>query len=100
MCHWMAGTPNPQNPQLPSPMYEPLKFLLHTPELQSRHFFQPNFLFLHENICCGYSLEVPQWGTSNEYPQHMFSWGKKAKQLYVSRAMTLDLKLQQDFNNK
>ena len=21
---------------------------------------------------CGYSLEVPQWGTSNEYPQHMF----------------------------
>ena len=32
------------------------------------------FLLLHE-ICCGYSLEVPQrhlWGTSNEYPQHMF----------------------------
>ena len=25
------------------------------------------FLFLHENICCGYSLEAPQWGTSNEY---------------------------------
>ena len=23
--------------------------------------------------CCGYSLEVPHWGTSNEYPQHMFS---------------------------
>ena len=34
-------------------------------------------LFLHENICCGYSLEVPQWGTSNEYPQHMFSWKNK-----------------------
>ena len=31
------------------------------------------FLFLDENICCGYSLEVPQRGTSNEYPQHMFS---------------------------
>ena len=30
-------------------------------------------LFLDKNICCGYSLEVPQWGTSNEYPQHMFS---------------------------
>ena len=26
----------------------------------------------HENICCGYSLEVPCKGTSNEYPQHMF----------------------------
>ena len=24
------------------------------------------FLFLHENICCGYSLEVPHRGTSNE----------------------------------
>ena len=29
--------------------------------------------------CCGYSLEVPQWGTSNEYPQHMFSWRNKKK---------------------
>ena len=26
------------------------------------------YLFLLENICCGYSLEVPQQGTSNEYP--------------------------------
>ena len=35
--------------------------------------YQENiFLFLHENICCGYTLEVPC--TSNEYPQHMFSW--------------------------
>ena len=24
---------------------------------------------LHKNICCEYSLEVPQQGTSNEYPQ-------------------------------
>ena len=23
-------------------------------------------LLLHENICCGYTLEVPRWGTSNE----------------------------------
>ena len=30
------------------------------------------FLFLHKNICCGYSLEAPCWNTSNEYPQHMF----------------------------
>ena len=30
------------------------------------------FLFLDENICCGYSSEAPR-GTSNEYPQHMFS---------------------------
>ena len=28
------------------------------------------FFFLQEKICYGYSLEVPQRGTSNEYPQH------------------------------
>ena len=26
-----------------------------------------------ENINCGYSLEPPRWGGSNEYPQSMFS---------------------------
>ena len=35
------------------------------------------FLFLHENICCGYSLEAPHRGASNEYPQHVFSWRNK-----------------------
>ena len=30
------------------------------------------FLFLHKNICSEYSLEAPQWGASNEYPQHVF----------------------------
>ena len=40
-------------------------------------------LFLHKNICCGCSLELPRWGDCNdcldeaigdcnEYPQHMF----------------------------
>ena len=37
------------------------------------------FLCLLENICCGYSLEVPQQGTSNEYPQHIFSRRNKKK---------------------
>ena len=31
-----------------------------------------SFLILNKNTCCGYSLEAPRWGTSNEYPQHMF----------------------------
>ena len=35
------------------------------------------FLFLHENICYWCSLEAPQWGASNEYPQHMFLWRNK-----------------------
>ena len=30
------------------------------------------FLFLLKNIDCGYSLELPHWGSSNEYPQSMF----------------------------
>ena len=29
------------------------------------------------NICCGYSLELPRQGDSNEYPQHMFLWRNK-----------------------
>ena len=32
-----------------------------------------SFLFLNKNICCGYSLEAPWRGASNEYPQYMFS---------------------------
>ena len=43
--------------------------------------FQPDrigsFLIIHENICCGYSLEAPRWDASSEYPQHMFSWRNK-----------------------
>ena len=28
-------------------------------------------LVLHKIICCGYSLELPRQGDSNEYQQHM-----------------------------
>ena len=50
--------------------------------LDKMFFFNPKvlifFLFLQENICCGYSLEAPRWGASNEYPQHIFveNWEK------------------------
>ena len=37
------------------------------------------FLFLHENICCGYSLEASRRGTTYEYPQHMFLSRNKNK---------------------
>ena len=42
-----------------------------------------SFLFLHENICCGYSLEAPHRGASNEYPQHMFSWRNKKSIIWI-----------------
>ena len=32
------------------------------------------FPFLHKNICCGCSLELPRRGDSNEHQQHMFFW--------------------------
>ena len=35
------------------------------------------FLLLPENICFKNSLEVPHRGTSNGYPQHMFSFRNK-----------------------
>ena len=40
------------------------------------------FLFLDKNICCGYSLEASQQGTSNGYPQHMFS-SRNKKIIYL-----------------
>ena len=36
------------------------------------------FLFLLQNIDCGYTLEPPRGGGSNEYPQSMF-WSKNNK---------------------
>ena len=41
------------------------------------------FSFLHENICCGYSLEVPQQGVSNEYPYDTFSWRNKKNIIWI-----------------
>ena len=43
-----------------------------------RHFFQPKnidvFLISPQKHMLWYSLEVPHWGISNEYPQYMFLW--------------------------
>ena len=36
------------------------------------------FLFLNQNICCGYSKEPSQWDGSFEHPKHMLKFmGKK-----------------------
>ena len=54
--------------------------------LQTLHFFKLKivfFLFLHKKICCGYSLEVPWWGASNKYPQHIFSWRNKKNIMWI-----------------
>ena len=58
------------------------------------------FLTLHKNKC-GYSLEVPQQGNSNECPQHVFMEKKEKNQCFwleirsLSRAM-----INRDSNDK
>ena len=48
--------------------------VLAVPRLKLRRsiwgYFRDFFLFLHKNICCGYSLEATRQGASNKYPQH------------------------------
>ena len=40
-----------------------------------RRVFENNLRYFSiKNICCGYSLESPRRGNSNEYPQLMFLW--------------------------
>ena len=46
-------------------------------------------LFLEENICCGYSLEAPQQGASNDYPQNMFSLRNKKTRHFSGKYMDL-----------
>ena len=46
-------------------------------------------IFFMENIRCGYSLESPQKGDSNEYTQHMFLWRKQNYPLIVTKNLPL-----------
>ena len=40
------------------------------------------FLIFAQNIDCGYMLEPPRQGGSNQYPQSMF-WSKNKKSRYI-----------------
>ena len=58
------------------------------------------FLFLHEIVCCGYSLEAPWHGASYKYPQHIFSCRNKktthtlwCNKTILSGAMSLESRL-------
>ena len=41
------------------------------------------FFFFSTKTCCGYSLEAPRRGASNESPQHILSWRKKKTQFFL-----------------
>ena len=52
---------------------------------KNENFQQKNFdifLIFAQNIDCGYTLEPPRRGGSNEYPQSMF-WSKNKKNRYT-----------------
>ena len=52
---------------------------------KNKNFHQKNFdifLIFAQNIDCGYTLEPPRRGGSNEYPQSMF-WSKNKKNRYT-----------------
>ena len=42
-----------------------------------------------QNIDCGYSLEPPRWGGSNEYPQSMFFCKNKKNNVYPCKPVFL-----------
>ena len=53
--------------------------------VKNGNFHQKNFdifLIFAQNIDCGYTLEPPRRGGSNEYPQSMF-WSKNKKNSYT-----------------
>ena len=47
-------------------------YIMLTPLNWGLHGYTVFYLFLLKNIDCGYSLELPRRGGSNEYPQSMF----------------------------
>ena len=53
-------------------------------------FFFFFFFFFAQNIDCGYTLEPPRRGGSNEYPQSMF-WSKNEKNRYTPANPSFDI---------
>ena len=49
------------------------------------------FLFLHENICCGYSLEGPPRGASNEH--HNIRFREEIRKISILFGFKNDFKL-------
>ena len=60
------------------------KFHLKKPQPKTENFQIKTDIFhiSAQNIDCGYSLEPPRWGGSNEYPQSMLLSRKKKNNVY------------------
>ena len=59
---WL-GNENIVTLKLSSSVIAPSKALLSTKKIK----VLISIIFFHKNICCGYSLEMPRRGASNEY---------------------------------
>ena len=46
-----------------------------------------------QNIDCGYSLELPHWGSSNEYPQYIFLSRNKKNNVYPCKSQFYYIKV-------
>ena len=46
-----------------------------------------------QNIDCGYSLELPQWDSSNKYPQSMFFSKTRKKNVYSCKSQFYYIKV-------
>ena len=55
------------------------------------------FLIFAQNIDCGYTLEPPRRGGSNEYPQSMF-WSKNKKNRYIPAYPIFTIRIKVGFN--
>ena len=51
------------------------------------------FLISAQNIDCGYSLEPPRWGGSNEYPYSMFLSRNKKNNVYPCKSQFYYIKV-------
>ena len=65
-----------------TPMQKCRKFHLQKTEKKNQIKTSDIFHISVQNIDCGYSLEPPRWGGSNEYPQSMF-WAEIGKIMYT-----------------
>ena len=64
--------------------------------LKNENFHIKNSDIFHissQNIDCGYSLEPPRRGGSNEYPQSMFSSRNKQNNVYPCKPLFYDIKV-------
>ena len=63
----------------------PFKYIEILPPKKTWKFSDKNSDIFHisaQNIDCGYSLELPHWGSSVEYPQSMFLSRNKKNSVY------------------